>query len=114
LTSSGIYVLQCGDPSGTGGGGPGYTIPDENLQGATYPAGTLAMANTGSPHSGGSQFFLVYRDSSRGLLPSYTPFGHVTSGLDVLKKVAAAGSNPPGDGEPVQPVVIESVGVTKG
>ncbi|HEY5336178.1 MAG TPA: peptidylprolyl isomerase, partial [Mycobacteriales bacterium] len=58
LTTSGIYVLQCGDPTGTGSGGPGYTIPDENLTGATYPAGTVAMANTGAKHSGGSQFFL--------------------------------------------------------
>jgi len=114
LTTSGIYVLQCGDPSGSGSGGPGYTIPDENLAHATYPAGTLAMANTGSPHTGGSQFFIVYRDSTSGLSPLYTPFGHITSGLDVLKKIAAAGSKPPGDGAPVQPVAIESVGVTKG
>ena len=60
-------MLQCGDPTGTGSGGPGYTIPDENLSrqaaGATYPAGTVAMANTGQAHSGGSQFFLVYKDS---------------------------------------------------
>ncbi|HSR24834.1 MAG TPA: peptidylprolyl isomerase, partial [Candidatus Eisenbacteria bacterium] len=61
LTTAGIFVLQCGDPTGTGTGGPGYTIPDENLAGATYPAGTVAMANTGRPHTGGSQFFLVYR-----------------------------------------------------
>jgi peptidyl-prolyl cis-trans isomerase B (cyclophilin B) len=115
LTSSGIFVLQCGDPSGTGGGGPGYTIPDENLKGATYPAGTLAMANTGQAHTGGSQFFLVYKDTPQGnLAPSYTPFGKITSGLDVLNRIAAAGSNPPGDGQPTQPVVIESFGVTKG
>ena len=115
LTTQGIYVLQCGDPTGTGTGGPGYTIPDENLKGAKYPAGTLAMANTGQPHSGGSQFFFCYADTP--LPPQYTPFGTVVQGLDVLKKIAAAGSdesNGPGDGAPKQPVVIESFTVTKG
>ena len=112
LTTSGIFVLQCGDPTGGGTGGPGYTIPDENLEGATYPAGTLAMANTGQPHTGGSQFFFVYADTR--LPPQYTPFGTVTRGLDVLKAIAKAGSNPPGDGAPVDPVVIESFTVTKG
>ncbi|HEX7354141.1 MAG TPA: peptidylprolyl isomerase, partial [Mycobacteriales bacterium] len=90
LTTSGIYVLQCGDPTGTGSGGPGYTIPDENLTGATYPAGTVAMANTGAAHSGGSQFFLVYKDTQ--LPPKYTPFGHITSGLDVITGIAAKGT----------------------
>jgi peptidyl-prolyl cis-trans isomerase B (cyclophilin B) len=112
LTTSGIYVLQCGDPTGSGSGGPGYTIPDENLAHARYPAGTVAMANTGRPHTGGSQFFLVY--SATALPPQYTPFGRVTSGLDILRRIAAAGSTPPGDGRPTQPVVIESFGVTKG
>ena len=115
LTTSGIYVLQCGDPTGTGTGGPGYTIPDENLKGATYPAGTVAMANTGQPHTGGSQFFFVYANTQ--LPPQYTPFGTVTKGLDVLKKIADAGSdnsNGPGDGAPNQAVVIESFTVTKG
>jgi peptidyl-prolyl cis-trans isomerase B (cyclophilin B) len=112
LTTSGIFVLQCGDPTGTGQGGPGYTIPDENLKGATYPAGTLAMANTGQPHTGGSQFFFCYADTS--LPPQYTPFGKVVQGLGILKKVAHAGATPPGDGAPNQPVVIESFTVTKG
>ncbi|MBV9292883.1 MAG: peptidylprolyl isomerase [Frankiales bacterium] len=115
LTTSGIYVLQCGDPTGTGTGGPGYTIPDENLKGATYGAGTVAMANTGQPHTGGSQFFFVYADTP--LPPQYTPFGTVTAGLDILRRIAAAGSddsNGPGDGAPKQPVVIESFTVTKG
>jgi peptidyl-prolyl cis-trans isomerase B (cyclophilin B) len=115
LTTSGIYVLQCGDPTGTGTGGPGYTIPDENLKGATYPAGTVAMANTGQPHTGGSQFFFVYANTN--LAAQYTPFGHVTAGLDVLTRIAKAGSDNstgPGDGRPNQPVVIESFGVTKG
>lgn len=110
LTTQGIYVLQCGDPTGTGTGGPGYTIPDENLSGATYTAGTVAMANTGQPHSGGSQFFIVYKASP--LPPSYTPFGTVTSGLSVIDKVAAAGSdntNGPGDGAPKRAVNIQTV-----
>jgi peptidyl-prolyl cis-trans isomerase B (cyclophilin B) len=122
LTSSGIYVLQCGDPTGTGSGGPGYEFKDEYLgdkdlgkpdpTGAVnYFAGIVAMANAG-PGTNGSQFFLVYRDSP--LPPSYTPFGRVTKGLDVVKRIAAAGSNPPGDGAPTQPVVIESFTVTKG
>jgi peptidyl-prolyl cis-trans isomerase B (cyclophilin B) len=109
--ASGISVLQCGDPSGTGTGDPGYSLPDENLAGATYPAGTLAMANTGSPHTGGSQFFFVYANTP--LPPTYTPFGHVTAGLGVLTNIAKAGSAPPGDGQPKQPVVIESFAVTK-
>ncbi|MDQ1706152.1 MAG: peptidyl-prolyl cis-trans isomerase [Frankiaceae bacterium] len=115
LTTSGIFVLQCGDPTGTGRGGPGYTIPDENLKGAAYPAGTVAMANTGQPHSGGSQFFIVYADTA--LPPAYTPFGRVVEGLDLVRAVAAKGadnSNGPGDGAPVQPVVIESFTVAKG
>jgi peptidyl-prolyl cis-trans isomerase B (cyclophilin B) len=114
LTTDGIFVLQCGDPTGTGAGGPGYQLPDENLRHAAYPAGTVAMANAG-PDTGGSQFFFVYGDTQ--LPPAYTPFGEVVTGLDVLKNIAAAGSddsNGPGDGAPNQPVVIESFTVEKG
>ncbi|AWE49231.1 peptidylprolyl isomerase [Streptomyces nigra] len=118
LTTNGIYVLQCGDPTGTGTGGPGYTIPDENLKDKslkanTYPAGTVAMANTGQKHTGGSQFFLVYQDSQ--LPPSYTPFGTVSeSGMKVLKKIADAGeSTGAGDGAPNATVVIDKATVTK-
>ena len=74
LVTSGIFVLQCGDPTGTGSGGPGYQFSDENLTGAKYPAGTLAMANSG-PNTNGSQFFLVYKNTP-GLQPNYTPFGN--------------------------------------
>jgi peptidyl-prolyl cis-trans isomerase B (cyclophilin B) len=105
LTTQGIYVLQCGDPSGKGTGGPGYSFADENLKGATYPAGTVAMANSG-PDTNGSQFFLVYKDTQ--LAPSYTPFGTITSGLDILAKVAAAGSTPADDGKPKLPVSIQT------
>jgi len=108
LTTSGISVLQCGDPTGTGSGGPGYSFADENLEGAMYPRGTVAMANAG-PGTNGSQFFLVYGDTN--LPPNYTPFGTVTAGLELLDAVAAGGSNPPGDGTPVIPVDISDVQV---
>lgn len=118
LTTNGIYVLQCGDPKGTGMGGPGYTLPDENLKDKTlknntYPAGTIAMANTGQAHTGGSQFFLVYKDSQ--LPPSYAPFGTIsTSGMKVLEKIAAAGeATGQGDGAPNATVVINKATVTK-
>jgi peptidyl-prolyl cis-trans isomerase B (cyclophilin B) len=121
LTDSQIYVLQCGDPTGTGSGGPGYTIPDENLKDKSlknniYPAGTVAMANTGQKHSGGSQFFLVYQDSQ--LPPSYTPFGTVSeSGMKVLKKIADAGAQPADpttqNTAPNATVVINKATVTK-
>lgn len=100
LTVQGIYVLQCGDPTGTGSGGPGYSFNDENLAGATYPAGTVAMANAG-PDTNGSQFFFVWKNTT--LSPDYTPFGTVIAGMNVLQQIAAAGDdqqNGPGDGYP--------------
>ena len=106
LTTAGIFVLQCGDPSGTGSGGPGYAFADENLTGATYPRGTVAMANAG-PGTNGSQFFLVYKATQ--LDPKYTPFGTITKGLDLLEKVAAGGSTPTGDGKPKIPLVLKKV-----
>ena len=114
LTTQGIYVLQCGDPTGTGRGGPGYQFQDENLNGATYRTGTVAMANAG-PNTNGSQFFLVYKDTA--LPPSYTPFGTITSGLDIVQKIAAAGdddTNGAGDGRPNINVVLNSVTVAAG
>lgn len=113
LTTEGIFVLQCGDPAGNGTGGPGYSIPDENLPAegeANYPAGTVAMANAG-PGTGGSQFFIVYEDTT---LPSgYTIWGTVTKGLDVVKGIAAAGVEGGGtDGPPAQRVVIEKATLT--
>jgi len=114
-TSQGLYILQCGDPTGKGSGGPGYEFASENLTGATYPAGTLAMANTGAPDSNGSQFFLVYRNSS--LPPSYTPFGKIVSGLNILQNVGKRGYGPPlnqaGGGAPKESVEIESVTIKK-
>ena len=110
LTTESIYVLQCGDPTGTGTGGPGYEFGSENLKGATYPAGTVAMANTGQPNSNGSQFFLVYKNTP--LPASYTPFGTITQGLPVIDAIAKAGSdnsNGSGDGHPKENVVINTV-----
>lgn len=112
LTTEGLFVLQCGDPKGDGTGGPGYTVPDENLPGgdaATYPAGTVAMANAG-PGTSGSQFFIVYEDT---VLPGdYTIWGTVTSGLDIVKDVAAAGTVDGSiDGTPQQTVFIESASI---
>ena len=114
LTLQGIFVLQCGDPTGTGSGGPGYQFDDENLSGATYPAGTVAMANAG-PNTNGSQFFICWKASP--LPPLYTPFGKITSGMDALQKIAAAGDdqqNGPGDGYPNRYVGILHVQILRG
>ncbi|MBX6382255.1 MAG: peptidylprolyl isomerase [Microbispora sp.] len=114
-------ILQCGDPLAKadgknptdGQGGPGYRFADENLVGAKYTRGVLAMANSG-PNTNGSQFFIVYGDT--GLSPNYTPFGTVTKGLEIVDKVAKKGiiSSPGGDGTgaPKQPVVIKDVTIT--
>lgn len=112
LTTQGIFVLQCGDPTATGMGGPGYKFSDENLAGAVYPAGTVAMANAG-PGTNGSQFFLVYRDTQ--LPPNYTPFGTITEGLDAINNVANAGVAGGGaDGTPVADVVFNAVTTAQG
>lgn len=119
LTTSGIYVLQCGDPTGTGSGGPGYEFNTEYVptDGTNiYKAGWVAMANTGQPGTNGSQFFIVYKDSQ--LSPDYTVFGQVTKGLDIVQKVAAGGVKPtdpnnPSDGAPKITVDIKSLTVSK-
>jgi len=116
LVTRGIFVLQCGDPTGTGSGGPGYQFSDENLAGAKYPAGTLSMANSG-PNTNGSQFFLVYKNTP-GLQPNYTPFGTIVSGLKIVQNVAKAGSDNAfaaqgGGGHPKEKVVIKSVTIKK-
>jgi peptidyl-prolyl cis-trans isomerase B (cyclophilin B) len=112
LTTAGIFVLQCGDPTATGTGGPGYQFDDELDGSETYPAGTLAMANAG-PGTNGSQFFVVYEDTP--LPPSYTVFGSVDeSSVGLVADVAADGTNNQngqGDGAPNTPVDIEFVEV---
>ncbi|WP_018658001.1 peptidylprolyl isomerase [Actinomadura flavalba] len=110
-TSEGLRMLQCGDPTGSGSGGPGYQFGNENTEGAKYGKGTLAMANAG-PGTNGSQFFLVYGDSQ--LPPDYTVFGKITKGLDTLEAVAKAGIDKPGQdgtGEPKKKVTIQDVAI---
>jgi peptidyl-prolyl cis-trans isomerase B (cyclophilin B) len=108
-------VLQCGDPSGTGSGGPTYSFRQEVTDKTTYPRGTIAMANSGSPNTTSSQFFLCFTDTQ--LSPDYTAVGTVdAAGLAVLDKVAAAGNDgsfdpSPGGGKPKLPVTITSVSV---
>ncbi|GAA4101525.1 peptidylprolyl isomerase [Actinomadura miaoliensis] len=109
LTSGGLNVLQCGDPKGDGTGGPGYQFANENTEGAKYVKGTLAMANSG-PDTNGSQFFIVYADSN-DLPADYTVFGKITSGMDVLEKIAKGGSEPQGDGKPKTKVTIQDVAI---
>ncbi|MGD8169377.1 peptidylprolyl isomerase [Herbiconiux sp. P16] len=118
LTTSGIFVLQCGDPEGTGTGGPGYSYgPVENAPADdVYPAGTLAMARqSGNGYSMGSQFFIVYDDSTiaSDAAGGYTVLGQVTSGLDALKSsvVSAGTADGSGDGKPAAPAVITNVTV---
>jgi peptidyl-prolyl cis-trans isomerase B (cyclophilin B) len=130
--SDGLYMLQCGDPTAKasqklscssatlGTGGPGYEFASENLPTAgssgsvTYTAGTVAMANTGGA-TNGSQFFLVFKNTTLG--PDYTPFGTITSGLDILQNVAKAGTSctfaGAGGGVPKDKVVIDSVSISK-
>ena len=113
LTTQGLYVLQCGDPTATGSGGPNFTYGDENLPTATvnnYPAGTVAMANSG-PGTNGSQFFLVFADTTLGA--NYTIWGTITEGLDIVKAIAKAGVKGGGaDGPPKQTIAINRVTVT--
>ncbi len=132
LTTQGIYVLQCGDPTGSGRGGPSYTFAHENLptdQRPTYARGVVAMANPGNKDANGSQFFIVYKDvpmttdpktgQSTSILPAdYTVIGTVTSGMDVVQKVADAGvdaknkkSSSATDGVPKLPVQIKTITV---
>jgi peptidyl-prolyl cis-trans isomerase B (cyclophilin B) len=130
LLTSGIYVLQCGDPYATattkldcsatskvGSGTPGYDFASENLKGAKYPAGTVAMANEGSATTNGSQFFIVFKDSTSGLTASYTPFATVSSGLGIVQNVAKDGYScqyaQSGGGAPKKKVIIDSVTIKK-
>jgi peptidyl-prolyl cis-trans isomerase B (cyclophilin B) len=106
-------VLQCGDPSGSGSGGPSYKYAEELPTGTAYPRGTIAMANTGNPGSTGSQFFLCFTDTD--IPAKYTPVGTVDeAGLAVLDKIAAGGikdTGPTGDGAPAIPVTIKTMSV---
>jgi peptidyl-prolyl cis-trans isomerase B (cyclophilin B) len=114
LVTSGIFVLQCGDAANDGTGSPGYQVKDENLDKVDYSqVGTVAMAN-GGPGTDGSQFFIIYKDSSASLGKSYTQVGKVSTGMDLVQQVAAGGaddSNSTGDGKPKIPITFTKVTV---
>ena len=108
IVTQGIYIIQCGDPTASGSGGPAWSYPDENLPtgtGNTYPAGTVAMANSG-PNTNGSQFFFTYKDGSQ-LGPNYTIWGKVIKGLDILTYIASKGNAADGIA-PAEPLEIIS------
>ncbi|RBY93755.1 peptidylprolyl isomerase [Blastococcus sp. TF02-8] len=113
VTQEQFGLLQCGDPTGTGSGGPSYKYAEEVTQDTTYPRGTIAMAKTQAPNSTGSQFFLCFTDVT--LPPQYTVVGTIDeAGLAVLDKVGAGGvqgSDGPGDGTPNIPVTIKDMAV---
>jgi peptidyl-prolyl cis-trans isomerase B (cyclophilin B) len=105
------FVLQCGDPTGTGGGGPGYTLPNEVTGAETYDRGVLAMANMGGDAAtGGSQFFIMLADAA-GMPAQYTVFGAVDkAGMAVVDSIAAKGTKDVApDGPPAEAVTIASV-----
>ena len=104
------FVIQCGDPEGTGAGGPGYQFDDELPEEGQYELGSLAMANSG-PNTNGSQFFVISGPDGTQLPPQYSLFGQVTEGLDTtIATIAALGQ---ADETPSQPVQIESVTITE-
>ncbi len=104
------FMCQGGDPEGTGRGGPGYRFEDELPAPGRYEIGSIAMANAG-PNTNGSQFFIVSGPDGVGLPPSYSLFGKVVKGLDVVKAIESVGSR---SGAPSEPVVIESVTIVEG
>ena len=99
------FVVQCGDPDGTGSGGPGYTIGEEPPKSGTYAIGQLAMAKTAAPESTGSQFFIITGDQGAALPPQYSILGTITAGLDVAKKIEADGA----DADPAPPAVVHKM-----
>ncbi len=104
------FMIQGGDPEGTGRGGPGYRFDDELFSG-DYTRGTVAMANAG-PDTNGSQFFIMHADY--GLPKDYVIFGQVTRGIEVVDKIATAETEDSGEGStPVKPVTVESVTITE-
>jgi peptidyl-prolyl cis-trans isomerase B (cyclophilin B) len=120
LVTEGIKVLQCGDPTGTGTGGPSYGFGNENVPKAgksgqaTYKRGVIAMAHSSAPNSNGSQFFIVYGDSP--LPADYTVFGEITEGMNVVDSVAKAGAAPAdqtGNTAPKKKIEIKDLTVAK-
>ena len=109
------FVVQCGDPTATGSGGPGYSFADELPQAGEYKLGSIAMANSG-PNTNGSQFFIITGDQGVTLPPSYTLFGQVTSGLDTTVPALNAASNPDPAANgvpPIETLTIVSVVITE-
>ena len=108
------FMVQCGDPTGTGTGGPGYEFDDELPREGEYEIGGVAMANAG-PDTNGSQFFVITGQAGVDLPPSYTLFGRVTDGLDTTLPALNAAGNPNSNGvPPLKPIVIESVRIVEG
>jgi cyclophilin family peptidyl-prolyl cis-trans isomerase len=103
------FVLQGGDPQGTGTGGPGYRFEDELPKAGRYELGSLAMANAG-PNTNGSQFFVISGDDGKRLPPLYSLFGQLVSGKDIVATIDALGTK---SGSPKEKVVIESVTITE-
>jgi len=113
------FVIQGGDPTGTGAGGPGYTVVEEPPKNTQYLLGDVAMAKTQTQPAGasGSQFFIVTAPNvtqSAGLTPDYALVGKVSSGIDVVEKIGSLPTNPPQDGSPSPPVVMSKVTVSTG
>ena len=109
------FVVQCGDPTATGSGGPGYSFADELPQAGEYKLGSIAMANSG-PNTNGSQFFIITGDQGITLPPSYTLFGQVTSGLDTTVPALNAASNPDPAANgvpPLETITIVNVVITE-
>ncbi len=107
------FVVQCGDPTATGTGGPGYDIPDEFDQIEPYQIGSIAMANTGQPNTGGSQFFIITGPNGAALPPQYTLFGQVfADDMGVVQALDAIAN--PNDGPPLEPIDITSITISEG
>jgi cyclophilin family peptidyl-prolyl cis-trans isomerase len=107
------FMIQCGDPTATGSGGPGYKFADELPAAGEYKIGSLAMANSG-PNTNGSQFFVISGDQGVSLPPSYTLFGQVTEGLDSTVVALDAAGNPSSNGmPPLKEIKIESITITE-
>jgi cyclophilin family peptidyl-prolyl cis-trans isomerase len=113
-----LEIIQGGDPTGTGSGGPGYTIPDELTGHESYGPGVVAMANSGQPNTGGSQFFIVYGPKGHSLdsNATYTIFGRMVNGLDVVKRIAKIPVPDPSAGlvgqQPTKTVYIDTVTIS--
>jgi len=105
------FVVQCGDPTATGSGGPGYTIVDEPPAPGQYQIGSIAMAKTQAPDSAGSQFFIITGSDGASLPPQYALFGQVVDGLDTTVEAMAAAGTP--DGTPSEPIEIQSIRIVQ-